>query len=335
MFDWLRDAFLEPTTSAQKIFIMIVAIVLFIAVVSLILFLVDLPRVPNWLLVTGFLGPVLIVLAWGLVRPAIITTYQSFREYSSVGVDVGAAGLDNYTFFFTGRGNIQMLINTVLWVLLVPIISTVFGLVYAALVDRTRFESAAKALIFLPTAISMVAASIAWKYVYYNPAPIGKPEVGLLNALLSLVGVPAQNWLIKFPIGTFSLIAVMIWIQVGLCMTLLSAAIKAVPDDIIEAARIDGATGPRLFFSVMVPSIRPTLVVVFSTVAITSLKAFDIVNVMGNNLPANNVIANAFRQQQVNFAYGKAGALAVLIFIAVTPVIIYNVVQMRKSEAIR
>jgi len=108
-----------------------------------------------------------------------------------------------------------------------------------------------------------------------------------------------------------------------------------VPDDIIQAARLDGATGNRLVMSVMVPSLRATLVEVFSTVAITSLKAFDVVNVMGGNLPSNNVIANAFRQMQVNFANGKAGALAVLIFVAVTPVIVYNVIQMRKSEAIR
>lgn len=228
-----------------------------------------------------------------------------------------------------------MLINTVLWVIFVPVLSTAFGLIYATLVDRTRFESAAKALIFVPMAISMVGASIIWKYVYYNPAPIGKSQVGLLNAVLTSVGLPAKNWTITFPGGTFALIAVMIWIQAGFAMTVLSAAIKAVPDDIIEAARIDGASGMRLFWSVTIPSIRPTLVVVGSTVAITSLKAFDIVNVMGGNLPVNNILANAFRQAQVNFQYGRAGALAVLIFVAVMPVIIYNVIQMRKSEAIR
>jgi len=335
VFDWLHEAIFNPQTAGEKVFVMIFAILLFAAVVALILFLVDLPRVPKWLVVVGFLGPVVIVLTWGLVRPAIITMYQSFRVYDRNGIDIGGAGMSNYTFFFHGQSNIQMLVNTLLWVVLVPVLATLIGLIYAALVDRTRGEALAKALIFLPTAISMVAASIAWKYVYYNPAPLGKPQVGLLNALLGIVGLPAQNWLIKFPIGTFSLIAVMIWIQVGLCMTLLSAAIKAVPDDIIEAARIDGASGMTLFTKVMVPNIRPTLVVVFSTVAITSLKAFDVVNVMGGNLPANNVIANAFRQQQVNFAYGKAGALAVLIFIAVIPVIVYNIVQMRKSEAIR
>ena len=335
MFDWLHEAIFNPQTPTEKIFVMILAVLLFAAVVGLILFLVDLPKVPKWAVVVGFLGPVLLVLAWGLVRPALITIYQSFREYDRNGIDIGGAGFGNYTFFFHGQSNIQMLVNTLLWVLLVPVLSTVFGLLYAALVDRTRFEAAAKALIFLPTAISFVAASIAWKYVYYNPAPTGKPQVGLLNAVLGLVGLPPQNWLIHFPTGTLSLIAVMIWIQAGFAMTVLSAALKAVPDDIIEAARIDGASGIRLFMSVMVPSIRPTLVVVFSTVAITSLKAFDVVNVMGGNLPSNNVIANAFRQMQVNFANGKAGALAVLIFVAVTPVIVYNVIQMRKSEAIR
>lgn len=124
----------------------------------------------------------------------------------------------------------------------------------------------------------------------------------------------------------------MVWIQTGFAMTVLSAALKAVPDDIIEAARIDGATGPRLFFSVMLPSIRPTVVVVLTTVAIASLKTFDIVNVMGGNLPKNNILANAFYNALVVRQNGLAGAFAVVIFIIVTPVIIFNVRQMKKAE---
>jgi alpha-glucoside transport system permease protein len=228
-----------------------------------------------------------------------------------------------------------MLINTVLWIFQVPILATAFGLVYATLVDRTRGEALAKALIFLPTAISMVAASVIWKFVYLAPAPTGKEQVGLLNALVDVVGMSPQNWITKYPTGTFALIVVMIWIQAGFAMTVLSAAIKAVPDDIIEAARIDGASGMRLFWSVTIPSIRPTLVVVLTTVAIASLKTFDIVNVMGGNLPDNNIVANAFYNAMAVQQPGWAGAFAVLIFIVVTPVIIFNVRQMRKSEAIR
>ena len=334
--DWLHDALLAPTSPAQKIFVMILAIVLFVGVMALILWLVDRPRVPNWLLVAGFLGPVVIMLVVGLLYPAVVTVVQSFQKFDSNGTHVGGAGLSNYTYYFTGQGNIRMIINTILWIFLVPILATAFGLIYATLVDRTRFEAAAKALIFLPTAISLVAASVIWKYVYYTPAPQGRSQIGLLNAVVTAFGGHASNWTnSKFPSGTVALIVVMVWIQAGFAMTVLSAALKAVPDDIIEAAKIDGATGMRLFWNVTIPTIRPTLVVVISTVAIASLKTFDIVNVMGNNLPDNNIVANAFRNAQSTLQNGRAGALAVIIFILVTPVIVYNVSQMRKSEAIR
>ena len=332
---WLHDLLLNPTTPFQKITVMILAVLLFVVVVGVVLWLVDRPKVPNWLVVVGFLGPVVALLGIGLLYPAVRTIFDSFRSFNGQGVDIGSAGFGNYTYYFTGANNIKMLTNTVLWIFLVPIIATAFGLIYAALVDRTRFEAIAKGLIFLPLAMSLVAASVIWRYVYYTPAAPGKPQVGLLNGLITAVGLDPQNWTIGYPKATFALIAVMIWIQAGFAMTLLSAAIKAVPDDIIEAAQIDGATGNRLFWSVIVPTIRPTLVVVISTVAIASLKTFDIVNVMGGNLPANDIVANAFRSAQATLQNGRAGALAVLIFLIVTPVIIYNVRQMRKSEAIR
>jgi alpha-glucoside transport system permease protein len=333
--EWLRQMLLQPTTPTQKILVMLVAVALFVLVVGAILWLVDRPRVPNWLLVAGFLAPVILLLGAGLLYPAVRTIYDSFRTFNGQGVDVGAAGFSNYVFYFEGPNNIKMLINTVLWIFLVPLLATAFGLIYATLVDRTRFEAFAKGLIFLPMAMSLVAASIIWRYIYYPPAARNKEQVGLLNAVLSAVGLDPQNWTITFPKGTFALIAVMVWIQAGFAMTMLSAAIKAVPDDIIEAAQIDGATGMRLFWSVTVPTIRPTLVVVITTIAIASLKTFDIVNVMGGNLPANDIVANAFRSAQANLQAGRAGALAVLIFVIVTPVIIYNIRQMRKTEAIR
>jgi alpha-glucoside transport system permease protein len=301
---------------------------------ALILWLIDRPRVPNGVLVAGFLGPVVIALGTGLLWSAIKTIIQSFQKFDQFGTQIGWNGLKNYALIFTTPYR-DTLINTVLWIFLVPIFATGLGLGYAVMVDRTRFESYAKALIFIPTAISMVAASVIWKYVYFAPAPQGSPQVGLLNAVVVGVGGTPQNWTTKFPLGTFTLIIVMIWIQAGFCMTVLSAAIKGVPDDIIEAARIDGASGWRLFRSVTIPTIRPTLVVVLTTVAIASLKTFDIVNVMGGNLPINNIVANAFYNQMSVQQYGYAGAFAVIIFIVVTPVIIFNVIQMRKSEGQR
>jgi alpha-glucoside transport system permease protein len=331
---WFVEAVFNPTSVAQKIFVTLFAILLFLVVMGVILWAIDRPRVPNGVLVAGFLGPVIIALTGGLLFGAVKTIFQSFRKSDQFGNDISWAGFANYTHWFTAA-NADMLINTVLWVFLVPIVATAFGLVYATLVDRTRFEAAAKALIFLPTAISMVAASVIWKYVYYSPAPQGGKQIGLLNAIVTAFGGKPSDWTLSFPSGTIALIAVMIWIQAGFAMTVLSAAIKAVPDDIVEAAKIDGATGMRLFRSITIPTIRPTLVVVITTVAIASLKTFDIVNVMGSTLPANQIIANQFYVQLSVQQNGLAGALAVMIFVIVSPIIVFNVIQMKKSEANR
>lgn len=331
---WISRMLFQPTTVGQKLLVMVIAIVLFLAIMGVILWLIDRPKIPTGVVLAGFLGPVVIFLAVGLMWSAIKTIIQSFQKFDAAGAANGWVGLDNYEKVFTGQ-NTQVLINSILWIFLVPLVAVAFGLLYAVLVDRTRFEAFAKGLIFLPTAISMVAAAIIWRYVYYAPAPSGREQIGLANALVDLVGGTPQNWITKAPLGTFALIVVMIWIQTGFAMTVLSAALKAVPDDIIEAARIDGATGPRLFFSVMLPSIRPTVVVVLTTVAIASLKTFDIVNVMGGNLPKNNILANAFYNALSVRQNGLAGAFAVVIFVIVTPVIIFNVRQMKKAEANR
>lgn len=331
---WFVDMLFKPQSVTQKLLVMVLAIVLFVVVMGLILWAVDRSSVPRGVLVAGFLGPVVVALAGGLLWSAIRTIIESFQKFDRYGTEIGWAGWDNYMQIL-GGGHNQMLINTVIWIFVVPILSTGLGLIYAVLVDRTRFEAWAKALVFMPMAISMVAASVIWKYVYYQPAPPGKDEVGLANALLRAVGGEPINWTTEFPLGTFALIVVMIWIQTGLAMTLLSAAIKAIPDEIVEAARIDGATGMRLFRTITIPSIRPTLVVVLTTIAIASLKTFDIVKVMGNNLPHNDILANAFYSWMSQQQHGWAGAAAVLIFIIVIPVIVFNVRQMKKSEAIR
>jgi alpha-glucoside transport system permease protein len=331
---WFVNAIFNPQSWGQKLLVMVIAILLFVAIMAVILWVIDRPRVPNGVVIAGFLGPVVIALTVGLLWSAVKTIIQSFQKFDSAGNATGWTGFANYGKVFTSN-NTAMLVNTVLWIFLVPILATVVGLVYAVLVDRTRFEAGAKALIFLPTAISMVAASVIWRYVYYQPSAGNRPQVGLLNALWNVVGGTPQNWITKYPTATFALIVVMIWIQAGFAMTVLSAAIKAVPDDIIEAARIDGATGMRLFWSVTIPTIRPTMVVVLTTVAIASLKTFDIVNVMGGNLPKNNILANAFYNASAVQQNGLAGAYAVLIFIVVTPVIIFNVRQMRKADSIR
>jgi len=313
---------------------------------------IDHPGIPNWVVVIGFLGPVTIALVVGLLYPALGTVYRSFQvQTTAVGPDgkpiinpeTGqktselAFSLQNYDRIFTDPAFQKVIVNSVLWVILVPVLATFFGLVYAVLVDRTRFEKAAKALVFLPLAISMVGASIIWKFVYdYRQA--GVNQIGLANQILIWLGLPPYQFLLTEPWNTFFLIVVMVWIQAGFAMTVLSAAIKAVPDDIVEAAQIDGATGFKLFRKVTIPTIRPALVVVITTVAMTSLKAFDVVRTMTGGNFGTSVIANEFYTQ--TFTQGQSGAgigaaLAVVLFIIIIPVIVYNVRQMRISEESR
>jgi alpha-glucoside transport system permease protein len=346
------DQFLRPDTVFDKLRGMVVAILIFVVVLSAILWLIDRPKVPNWLVVVGFLGPVTIAIAAGLLYPALSTTYRSFQVSSVVLGPEGkpiidrATGqrstelsfsLDNYTTVFTDPDFQKVLINTALWVILVPVIATGFGLVYAVLVDRTRFEKAAKALIFLPMAISMVGASIIWKFVYeYRQASAN--QIGLANQILVWLGLEPYQFLITEPWNTLFLIIVMIWIQAGFAMTVLSAAIKAVPDDIIEAAQIDGATGFKQFTKVTVPTIRPAAVVVITTIAMGTLKAFDIVRTMTGGQFGTSIVANEFYTQSFRQGEGGVGigaALAVILFIIIIPVIAYNVRQMRLVEETR
>jgi alpha-glucoside transport system permease protein len=326
--------FLDATTTGHKLALMVVAILMFAVVMGLILFAVDRPkRVPNWVVVAGFLGPTLVLLLVGLVYPAVETVRGSFRNRD------GSAfvGLDNYVKVFTEDNFQTVLLNTFLWVLLVPLVTTSLGLVYAYLVDRTRFESLAKALVFLPMAISMVGAGVIWKFVYeYRPDQPGVRQIGLLNQLLVLMGLDPKQFLLHAPSNTLYLIVVMVWIQAGFAMTVLSAAIKAIPDDVVEAARLDGVSGIQMFRYITVPSIRPALVVVLTTVAIVTLKVFDVVRTMTGGQFGTSVVANEFYTQSFRqFNFGLGAALAVLLFVLVIPIIAYNVRQLRLAEEIR
>jgi alpha-glucoside transport system permease protein len=326
--------FLQASTTGHKLALMVFAILLFVAVMGVILFAVDRPkRIPAWVVAAGFVGPTLLLLAVGLVYPALSTVRGSLynRDGSAF------VGLDNYATVFSENNFQRVLLNTFLWVVLVPLLTTGLGLVYAYLVDRTRFERLAKALVFLPLAISMVGAGVIWKFVYeYRPDQPGVRQIGLLNQLMALVGIEPQQFLLNWPSNTFYLIVVMIWIQAGFAMTVLSAAIKAIPDDVVEAARLDGVGGVQMFRYVTVPSIRPALVVVLTTVAITTLKVFDVVRTMtggqfGTSVVANEFYTQAFRQSN----FGLGATLAVLLFVLVIPIIAYNVRQLRLSEEIR
>jgi len=342
------DWFLRPETTFEKILLMVVAIALFVIVVGVIMWLVNRPSIRTGWVVLGFLAPVGVMLTIGLFYPAVRTVWKSFETTrNAVGpngkgvflpngkrVTENVFSLGNYGKIFSEPSQLHVLLNTALWVILVPLLATTIGLVYAVLVDRTRFEKFAKALMFLPMAISMVGASIIWKFVYDYKQ--NGNQIGLANQLLVWIGLKPYNFLLNSPWNSVFLIFVMVWIQAGFAMTILSAAIKAVPDDIIEAAQIDGATGFKLFRKVTVPSIRPSIVVVLTTIAMTSLKAFDVVRTMTGGQFSTSVVANEFYTQtfRANNA-GLGAALAVVLFVIIIPVIVYNVRQMRMSEATR
>ncbi|GAB3416359.1 carbohydrate ABC transporter permease [Flindersiella endophytica] len=332
--DWLLTA----DTVGEKLLAMLFAILLFVIVMSAILVAVDRRtwfgwRIPRWLVAGGFLGPAVLMLGFGLIYPALRTVYQSFFDRTSENF----VGVENYITVFSQEGFQLVLRNTLIWVLVVPVASTFIGLVYAVIVDRTRFEAVAKGLIFLPMAISMVGASIIWRFIYeYRPDQQGIKQIGLANQVLVWLGFEPYQFIITNPWNTFFLIVVMIWIQAGFAMTVLSAAIKAIPDDIIEAARIDGAAGVTLFRTITVPSIRPALVVVGSTIAMVTLKVFDIVRTMTGGNFETSVVANEFYVQSFRqFNAGLGAALAVVLFVLVVPIIVYNVRQLRQAEEIR
>jgi alpha-glucoside transport system permease protein len=325
--------FSVPSTSIGKFAQAGTAILLFVAVVGIVLFIASRfsGRRGDKATAVAFLAPTVILVSVGLIYPGLRTIFQSF--FDAAGKKF--IGVDNYQTIFASSDQLIVLRNTFLWVVITPLVATAIGLVYAVLVDSSRFEAAAKALIFLPMAISFVGASIIWKFVYaYRPDQGSVKQIGLLNQILVWLGGEPQQWLLNTPWNTFFLLIVLIWIQAGFAMTILSASIKAIPEDIIEAATLDGANRIKLFRFVTIPSIRPTLVVVLTTISIASLKVFDIVRTMTGGQFNTSVVANEFYSQSFRANnQGLGAALAVLLFILVIPIVVYNVRQMRSSEA--
>ncbi len=325
----IPEPFLRAESVAGKFFLMFFAIAVFAVIFGLVLFLASLFRGKNGERVQGalFVGPSIVLLSVGLLYPALITINQSLRGRS--GEDTYS--LANYKSMFTQPELLLVLRNTALWVILVPFLATSIGLLYAILIDRARGEAFAKALIFLPMAISMVGAGIIWKFVYQYKQT-SRPQIGLLNGILKALGLDTQQFLINAPLNTFMLIIVMVWIQAGFAMTILSAAIKAIPDEIIEAAKLDGVQGVKMFRFITLPSIRAALVVVLTTIGIGTLKVFDIVRTMTGGQFDTSVVANEFYNQSFRYnAPGLGAALAVLLFVLVIPIVVYNIVQMRKE----
>lgn len=268
-----------------------------------------------------FVGPALAILAVYLIYPAIRTFINSFRDAKSEGF----VGLDNYIFALTDPTMQLVLRNNVLWLVFVTTFVVGLGLIIAVMVDRIKWEAAVKALIFLPMAISAVGASVIWKFIYAFRAP-GQPQIGLLNAIVTGLGGDPQGWLILRPYNNFFLILIMVWILTGFAMVVISAAVKGVPGDLLEAARIDGANEGQIFLRVIIPYIQGTLITITTTVIIMVLKVFDIVYVMTNGKFDTQVIANRMYEEMFRFSQdGRASALAVILFLAIIPIMIYNI----------
>lgn len=245
----------------------------------------------------------------------------------------------NYEWAFGSSEFWEAVRNNLLW-LIVPFASTVFGLLVAVLADRVRWGAIAKSFIFLPMAISFVGASVIWKFVYdanlANPGQAIPDQIGVLNAIITNFGAQPQDWIALQPWNNFFLMFILVWIQTGFAMVLLSAALRGVPEETLEAARIDGANEVSLFFQIMVPQIMTTILVVLTTITITVLKVFDIVAAMTNGQFGTQVLANLMYNQAFRaFHDGRGSAVAVIIMLAVVPIMVWNIRQFQQEEETR
>lgn len=258
-----------------------------------------------------------------LVYPALNTIYLSFLDAKSANF----VGLANYAYIFTDANMLIVLRNNVLWLVLFTLFCLFFGLLIALLADRVRYESVAKAMIFLPMAISFVAAGVIWKFMYeYRPA--GSPQIGTVNAFLTMVNpsFEPKAWLYDRSTNNIALIVVGIWMWTGFAMVILSAGLKGISEDLLEAARMDGANEFTIFFKIILPLLIPTITVVATTLIINVLKVFDIVYVMTNGNLGTEVIANRMYKEMFNYRnYGRASAIATLLLLAIIPVMVMNI----------
>ena len=325
---------------ANRILVMFVAIVVGVGGVFALFWGLD--RAVSWLparFAEGvrpyvYIGPAMVVLSVFLVYPVINTVVLSFKD--NIGQDW--VGFDNYEFMFTDESMLRSIRNTVGWIVIVPLVAVSIGLVFATLADRLRRgEAVAKSLIFLPMAISFVGASVTFRLIYsYRPEGFGT-NIGLMNGIWMGLGNEPVPWLAETPWNNLLLMVIMIWMQTGFSMVVLSSAIKAIPSEIIEAARIDGASELQVFRRITIPSILPTIVVVTTYMVINALKVFDIVFVMGN---AESNETEVIAERMIRWFFianhdGRAAAIAVVLFLAVVPVMVWNVRKFREQEQLR
>ncbi|BDT70867.1 lactose transport system permease protein LacF [Comamonadaceae bacterium OS-4] len=279
-----------------------------------------------------FIAPALLLLGTYLVYPLFETFRLSF--YDATGEQF--VGLANVRWVFADQNFLLTIRNNFLWLLVVPAAATAFGLVVAVLADRVWWGGFAKSMVFMPMAISFVGASVIWKFVYDFRGPDAE-QIGILNAMVMGMGFEPQAW-VTIPFwNNFFLMAILIWIQTGFAMVILSAALRGVPHETIEAARIDGASELQIFFEIMVPQVMSTILVVWTTITITVLKVFDIVMAMTGGQWDTSVLGNLMYDWMFRGGgdYGRSSTLAMVLMFAVVPVMAFNIRRFRTEEAQR
>jgi len=330
---WAGFLFLKES-KANPVLIAIIAIIWGVGGVALLFWVTDYlvnqlpPLAVKKIQPFVFVGPALIILAWYLVVPTLRSLYLSFFDAQSKTF----VGLANYVYAFTDPKMRESFVNNLMWIILGTGGSVGMGLIIALLADRSRYEKFFKSIIFTPMAISFVGAGVIWRFIYAYK-PVGENQIGLLNAIVTHFGSESQAWITIRGWNNIFLIAILVWLQTGYAMVIISAAIKGVPSSIIEAGRIDGASEMRVIRSIIIPYIYSTLVTVSTTIIIVSLKIFDIVYTMTGGQYGTEVIASMQYKQMFNYYdFGKGSALAIVLVIAVMPVMWYNLRQFNKQE---
>lgn len=285
-----------------------------------------------------FIGPVLFLIGLFIIVPTIQSIRLSFMEEEIDG-STTFIGLQNFRDLFTEDYFPNMVVNNLMWIAIVPILTVSIGLAIAQFANNvgTRAEKIFKSIFFMPMTISFVSAAVIWRYIYAY-APEGQDQVGLLNTIWMKLGGNPQAWfqIEAFRFNNLLLMVILIWLSAGYAMVLLSAAIKSVPEDTLEAGRVDGANTSQIFFRIVLPQIWPTAVAVFITVLIGAMKIFDIVLAMTGGNYNTTVLAQTFYLEY--FLYGNTGkamAAVVILILAIVPVMIYQVRHYRKFEAAR
>jgi alpha-glucoside transport system permease protein len=280
-----------------------------------------------------WLAPALLLLTFFLVFPTIATAIRSFQDKNILNPKF--IGLANYQYFFSSADTLTALRNNAIWLVLLTAFVVVGGLVSAILFDRVRYESVAKSLQFVPLAISFVGAAVIWKFMYAYQPP-GQPQIGTLNGLLAGVGQPPTDFITVPPGNTLALIVVAAWIWTGFAMVILSAALKGISAELLEAARVDGANEIQVFRNITLPLLMPTIAVVSTTMIITALKAFDIVYAMTGGNFDTDVLANRMYKELNNFGQpGRASAVATVLVLLIIPIMAVNIRRFQQQEAIR